>query len=374
MHKFDRFTLYLFIIFGLHQLPGQEPGTEVFPISSKFALEEINAGNPTYYGLAGYYNRIEFYLANAGGHSEVDISEAITLKKGEYLVSIGRFRAFVIEGKGALVVLADQSITIMSSSFEDPAIKRYFLDRSDLDAISPGLSKLRYKKLWWGFASLAWGVEWLLVLIQSTGIFSWGIAILTLALVLKIFLLPLSMLTLNAQRKVSALKTQLEPKLSAIRANYKGEEAHNRIIAAHKELGISPLFTLRPLFATLIQIPVLIAVFNALGEMPQIQGNSFLWIDDLSFPDFVTQLPLTIPFLGNTLNLLPILMTVVSVTSTLLFRNREAPANEVKKQKRNLFVMSAAFLILLYPFPASMVLYWTASNALHIIQQRILGS
>jgi YidC/Oxa1 family membrane protein insertase len=280
----------------------------------------------------------------------------------------------VIEGKGALVVLADQSITIMSSSFEDPAIKRYFLDRSELDGISPGLSKLRYKKLWWVFASLAWGVEWLLVLIQSSGISSWGLAILTLALVLKIFLLPLSMLTLNAQRKVSALKTQLEPKLSAIRANYKGEEAHNRIIAAHKELGISPLFTLRPLFATLIQIPVLIAVFNALGEMPQIQGSSFLWIDDLSFPDSVTQLPLTIPLLGSSLNLLPILMTVVSVTSTLLFRNREAPANEVKKQKRNLFVMSAAFLILFYPFPASMVLYWTASNALHIIQQRILGS
>jgi len=173
---------------------------------------------------------------------------------------------------------------------------------------------------------------------------------------------------------VAKFQSLLEPKLTEIKANFKGEDAHNRIMAAHKELGISPMFTLKPLLATLIQIPVLIAVFNALGEMPQIMGNSFLWIGDLSFPDSVAQFSVTLPLFGSSLNLLPILMTLVSVTSTLLFRNRGAPSSEVKRQKRNLFFMSAAFFVLFYPFPASMVLYWTASNALHIVQQRILGS
>jgi membrane protein insertase Oxa1/YidC/SpoIIIJ len=34
--------------------------------------------------------------------------------------------------------------------------------------------------------------------------------------------------------------------------------------------------------------------------------------------------------------------------------------------------MSAAFLLLFYPFPAAMVYYWTLANIFSAVQQRIL--
>ena len=53
---------------------------------------------------------------------------------------------------------------------------------------------------------------------------------------------------------------------------------------------------------TLIQIPVLIAAFNTLGEMPQIADASFLWIDDLAYPDTVAELPFVLKILLNLIN------------------------------------------------------------------------
>jgi len=69
--------------------------------------------------------------------------------------------------------------------------------------------------------------------------------------------------------------------------------------------------------------------------------------------------------------LLPLLMTLVTIVSALLFQDRHAPAEELKRQKRNLYLMALAFFVLFYPFPAAMVLYWTLSNALQIVQQQV---
>ncbi len=54
-------------------------------------------------------------------------------------------------------------------------------------------------------------------------------------------------------------------------------------------------------------IPVLLSVFNALGEMPQLAGQSFLWIEDLSRPDTVSGRDSFLSFVGG-LNLLPLIM------------------------------------------------------------------
>ncbi len=185
-------------------------------------------------------------------------------------------------------------------------------------------------------------------------------------------LLPISILTVGLQRDVSRYQSQLAPRLAEIKAQYDGEEAHNLIMAAHRDLGITPFYTLKPLFASLIQIPILVAIFNALGEMPQLDGAAFLWIANLAYPDAVATLPFAIPLFGNTLNLLPFVMTAVTLIATLYFRNAHAPAQELRRQKRNLFAMSAVFFVLFYPFPAAMVWYWTLANALQLVQQRFV--
>lgn len=177
---------------------------------------------------------------------------------------------------------------------------------------------------------------------------------------------------MRLQRRVSEYQSILMPQLADITAHYKGEEAHQRIMGAYKALGITPFYTLKPMMGAFIQIPILIAIFHTLGAMYQLDGAQFLWIKNLAYPDAIVPLPFVIPFLGNTLNLLPIIMTVITVCSTLIFTDRHAPPLQVKRQKRNLYLMAAVFFILFYPFPAAMVLYWTLANILQFIQQQLL--
>ena len=174
------------------------------------------------------------------------------------------------------------------------------------------------------------------------------------------------------QRKVSQLQTLLSPKLAEIRANYGGEEAYNKLMAAHKKLDISPFLTLKPMLSSFIQISILIATFNALCKMYQIDGASFLWINNLALPDTIYHFQFNIPIFGNSISFLPILITVITIYSTIVFQNQHALQVEVKRQKRNLYITAIAFVVLFYRFPAAMVLYWTLANTQQTIQQQLI--
>ena len=90
-----------------------------------------------------------------------------------------------------------------------------------------------------------------------------------------------------------------------------------KIMEAHKNLGVSPFFSLRPMLVTLIQFPILIATFNALGEMPQFQGVSFLWIEDLAYPDSLASLPTRLAIFGSEVSLLPFVMSALTLASMI---------------------------------------------------------
>ena len=72
---------------------------------------------------------------------------------------------------------------------------------------------------------------------------------------------------------------------------------------------------------------------------------------------------------GDTINLLQFIMMTVVIYSTIFFQNSHISEAGVRRQKRNLYFMAAAFFILFYPFPAVMVLYWVLANILQTIQQ-----
>lgn len=325
----------------------------------------------TYSGLASYYNTTIYYVVNKASVTRIEPEHATILQEGEWLAVVSRLNVLAIKAPGLSVKLADTNLVVDSRAVStSPSIET--IAKSGLSSIASELDQLRYIHLWKPLAWLARVIESALVLIQRNIFDNWGLSIVILAVLLKILLLPVGMLTASIQREVSQIQTQLAPKLAAIKASYDGEEAHNLLMAAHKELGVSPLYTLKPMLGTFIQVPIWIAVFNALGEMPQLDGQSFLWIDNLALPDTVGRLPFVIPLLGDKISLLPFIMTVVSLYSTILFQNRHASAFEMKRQKRNLYLMAVAFFVLFYPFPAAMVLYWAMANILYTIQQSLI--
>lgn len=329
--------------------------------------------NYTFYGLASYYNNVNYYVIERDNLRRINDDGVIVLGQAQWLAAVGRFNVLLIQADGLSVDINNSSLTInnpkrlsQSSSF----IK--IVTKPELSLITPVLEKIRYVHLWEPLAWLAKMVESSLEAIQTYIVSSWGMVIIVFAVQLKLLLLPVGIMTTGFQRKVSKVHAQLAPKLAGIKANYDGEEAHNRLMAAHRELGISPFYTLKPILGSFIQIPILIAVFNALGEMPQLDGQSFLWIRNLAYPDAIGHLLFSIPMFGNTISLLPFLMTVITLFSTVIFQNRHAPEAELKRQKRNLYFMATAFFVLFYPFPAVMVLYWTLANILQTIQQQFI--
>lgn len=305
-----------------------------------------------FYGLASYLNEVKTYSIDRNGDLEV----IQVLEKDEntpaWLAWVGRFNVLLYK----------------TNDEEDQQL----VTKDKLRSIDSELDLLRYSHLWYPLAMLTKWVEWVLTAIFSVAL-SWGWTIIIYAIFVKILLFPIGRMTVRFQKEVGLINKQLLPTLSDIKSSYDGEEAHKKIMTAHKELGVGPFYSLKPLMVTLIQLPLLIATFNALAEMPQLDGSSFLWITNLAYPDTILSLPLTVPLLGNGLNLLPLLMTLVSVSAAYSYTNDYDSRKIIKKQKRNLYLMAFCFLILFYPFPAAMVFYWMTANFLHLLQQKLIA-
>ena len=59
-----------------------------------------------------------------------------------------------------------------------------------------------------------------------------------------------------------------------------------------------------------------------LGENFALAETPWLWIDDLSRPDAVASLPFSLPFFGGELNLLPFIMTALTLVAAILHGTR----------------------------------------------------
>jgi YidC/Oxa1 family membrane protein insertase len=188
---------------------------------------------------------------------------------------------------------------------------------------------------------------------------------------MKVALYPLSRALFKSQQKVLILNNKINPKLQDIKNSYNGEDRHFKVLEMYKKLDISPNYKLYPALIALIQIPILISIFNTLGEMPQVSAQKFLWIADLSRPDMMSFLPFSIPFLGNSFNFLPLLMSIFVFLSGFLYTEGHPDTYQKKNKIKQSFFMATIFFVIFYPFPASMVLYWTASNFFNIAQQKM---
>ncbi|MSQ99702.1 MAG: membrane protein insertase YidC, partial [Xanthomonadales bacterium] len=186
--------------------------------------------------------------------------------------------------------------------------------------------------------------------------------IMFLSVTVHLLMLPLSRTADRIQQRVHAKEARLAPELSRIRKDYRGEEQVKRILALYEEQKVHPLYGLKSLLGVAVVIPVFIGAFDMLAENIDLLGTGFLWIKDLSQPDAVFQLPFSLPFFGSTFNLLPFLMTGLSIWAAAEHRPLASNPDLYRQQMRNMLLLALAFFIVFYTFPAGMVLYWTTNN------------
>ena len=286
----------------------------------------------------------------------------------------GRFKSIMLSTQTGEISLSQDLITVRWEEGDTPDLKLLY-GLPDSSAVSleslPDVRTLQYVHLPRGMRVLCRFVESLYKAIASLTGLGWGLSLFLFAVIIKVILLPVAILTKRLQAEASSHSAALGPIFKDIKENFKGETAHNKTMAAYKARGITPYYSLKPFLATMISLPVLIAIFNMLGEVEPLTRASFLWIESLAYPDEITKLPFALPLLGNTLNILPFIMTGVTCLSAYTLKIPTASRAELKRQKRNLYLMGIAFFFIFYPFPSGMVLYWTLSTSLQFVISKL---
>ncbi|MBK7480331.1 MAG: membrane protein insertase YidC [Bacteroidales bacterium] len=195
---------------------------------------------------------------------------------------------------------------------------------------------------------------------------SYGLIILILTILIKIFLFPLTFKSYQSTAKMQVLK----PMVEEINKKYpKQEDAMKKQQATmdlYKRAGINPMGGCLPM---LLQMPILFAMFRFFPVSIELRQEAFLWATDLSTYDSILDLPFNIPLYGNHVSLFTLLMTA----STLLTMKMtsSSPGQDQPGMKMMMYVMPIMFMFILNNFSAGLTYYYFLANILTYLQNMI---
>ena len=184
-----------------------------------------------------------------------------------------------------------------------------------------------------------------------------GLAIIALSLAINFLVLPLYMRADAIQKEERDIEAKLDKWVRHIKKTFHGDERTMMLQTYYRQNHYSPFYVLRSAVSLLLQIPFFIAAYRFLSGLELLEGVSFGPIADLSQPDAL------LSFGGFSINVLPILMTVINVISSTIF-SKDYPL----KTKIQLYAMAAFFLVFLYDSPSGLVFYWTLNNAFSLVK------
>lgn len=177
------------------------------------------------------------------------------------------------------------------------------------------------------------------------GNYGWSILVVTFLVRLIIF--PL---TLKQQKSTVAMQ-ELQPKLTKLRKKYEKDPQKFQMesMKLFQEHNVNPMAGCFPI---LIQLPILIAFYQAIMRNAHIAESSFLYIK-LGEPD---------PFF-----VLPLLAALTTYIQLLV-----TGAGENQQMKLMLWIMPIMVFVLAYGFPSALSLYWVCGNIFTIAQYLLI--
>jgi len=203
-----------------------------------------------------------------------------------------------------------------------------------------------------------------MLLISLNGLHALGLGygwtIIAITLIIKGIFWPLTKASTKSQKRMQAL----QPQMKAIAEKYKDDpvKKNQKTMEFMKEHKVSPLGSCLP---TVIQIPVFFGFYYMLRSAIELRGVPFLWVHDLSQSDTVGYLP----FLGGfPINPLPIIMGATQLWQSLILP--PSPGMD-PGQQRMMRYLPLLFVAMFYRMSSGLVLYWTVSNLLSILQTKI---
>lgn len=223
-------------------------------------------------------------------------------------------------------------------------------------------------QLGWGFFLLHWINRFAIIpvfnFLEGFG-WNYGIIILVLTILLKLFLLPIAARTYTSSAKMRVLK----PEVDEINERYpKQEDAMKKQQATmelYRKAGASPMSGCLPM---LLQMPILIAMFRFFPGAIELRQQSFLWAHDLSTYDSILDLPFTIPMYGDHVSLFTLLMTISTIIYTKINNDMTGQSNQMPGMKTMMYLMPIMFLGFFNNYSAGLSYYYFLANIITFTQ------
>lgn len=183
---------------------------------------------------------------------------------------------------------------------------------------------------------------------------SYGLGIIAFTLIIRIIILPLMIF----QTRSMVAMQEIQPQMKALQKQYSSRdmETQQKLQSEMKKLysqyGVHPMASMLPL---LVQMPVLIALYQAIWRTPALKTGSFLWLQ-LGSKDLYY--------------ILPILAALFTFASSWLSMKSQPEQNGMTTSMT--YLMPVIILITAINVPSALSLYWVISNAFQVGQTLLL--
>ena len=178
-----------------------------------------------------------------------------------------------------------------------------------------------------------------------------ALAIITLSAVVRLCLLPLNLKIGRLHLAQQALMRKLQPEMDRLREKFKNrpERIAKETMALFKKYD-AKMIDGRTLFGGLIQLPIVVGIYSAIRDGIG-AGGRFLWIKDISKPDF----------------------WVALIVGALTYLMMHLTPN-LTQENRAFFTMVPAIIsvVLLLNIASGIGLYWGTSTLIGIFEKLIL--
>jgi YidC/Oxa1 family membrane protein insertase len=198
----------------------------------------------------------------------------------------------------------------------------------------------------------------------------YGYAIIAFTIITKLLLLPINIKQTHSTKRMN----EIQPKMKALQEKYKNdkEKLNEKLMELYKEEKYNPASGCLP---ALIQLPIVIALFNVLREpVKYVFGSQqaydaihkgFWWMTNIG----VAETKATVLMIGGFG--LPLLALISGVT-TYIQMKMVSPNTKDPTQSSMTKMMPIMFAYITYTVPAGLALYWIVGNLFTIVQQYIM--
>lgn len=205
----------------------------------------------------------------------------------------------------------------------------------------------------------------------SSFISNYGIIIMLLTIIIRLLLSFFTYKSYLSSAKMRVLK----PEIDELRAKYGDDQQKFGMeqMKLYRSAGVNPLGGCLP---TLLQLPILFAMFYFFPSSIELRQEPFLWANDLSTYDSIVSwsgnIPVITSIYGNHVSLFTLLMTASSLVLALYNRNMTAQDPNNPMLKYLPFIFPFMLLGVFNKMAAALTFYYFFSNMISIAQQFII--